>query len=81
MEAIYSGYPDCVHGATRVLTEFSRELTDVNISKVTTNNLPNSLLYSWRLVNTAKMITNIMLYYTSCLNDSMYFLLPACLLC
>ena len=34
MEAVHSGNPDCVHGAMRVLTEFSRELTDVNIAKV-----------------------------------------------
>ena len=40
MEAIHSGNPDCVHGAMRVLTEFSRELTDVNISKVAPIILP-----------------------------------------
>ena len=40
MEAVHSGNPDCVHGAMRVLTEFSRELTDVNIAKVAPIVLP-----------------------------------------
>ena len=44
MEAVHSGNPNAVHGAMRVLTEFSLELTDTNISKVAPIILPE--LYS-----------------------------------
>lgn len=43
MQAVHSADPKCVHGAMRVLTEFSRELTDINIAKVAPLILPELL--------------------------------------
>ncbi|XP_076807350.1 importin-9-like [Clavelina lepadiformis] len=40
MEAVNSGEPDAVHGSMRVLAECSRELSDVNITKVAPILLP-----------------------------------------